>query len=147
MITARELVDILDRFRREPLTPVELLRLFDPAAQDQLWADSERRTKVLRAVIAAIEEESEYLLESGGSFSARDIHRGLRRVVEPLPDMTEVEHALNLLASPLINGVRADGKGGYHPGVPAESIAARLHSLAAVAALASSYSSELAAGL
>jgi hypothetical protein len=38
--------------------------------------------------------------------------------------------ALDLLASPLIEGVNHDGKDGYRPGITAEGIAARLRALA-----------------
>ncbi|WP_158104208.1 restriction endonuclease [Amycolatopsis pretoriensis] len=131
LITVDELVSVIERCRVEPLAPVELVNLFIPAMKEKLWSDADRRAEVMAAVIVAVEDESEYVAETGGSFSTRDIHRSLRRSVDPSPDMTEVQEALNLLASPLIQGIKADGRNGYLPGFPAESVAARLRFLSA----------------
>ncbi|WP_328613770.1 restriction endonuclease [Amycolatopsis sp. NBC_00355] len=131
LITVDELIGVIERCRVEPLAPVELVNMFVPAMKEKLWSDADRRAEIMAAVIVAVEDESEYVAETGGNFSTRDIHRALRRSVEPSPDMTEVQDALNLLASPLVQGIRPEGKNGYLPGFPAESVAARLRFLGA----------------
>ncbi len=138
LITVDELVGVIERCRVEPLAPVELIKLFVPEVKDKLWSEADRRAEVMTAVITAIEDESEYVAETGGSFSVRDIHRALRRAVEPSPAMAEVQDALNLLASPLIGGIKTDSKNGYLPGLPAESVTARLRFLAGAVSGASS---------
>jgi hypothetical protein len=44
--------------------------------------------------------------------------------------MEEIRNILDLLASPLIEGVIRDGKDGYQPGTTPEGIGARLRALA-----------------
>ncbi|MEU6190486.1 restriction endonuclease [Nocardia sp. NPDC047038] len=130
LITVQELADILSRSRSEPLAPVDLIPLFSAESEGDLWGEADRRAEVLSAVITAVADESEYVAETGRSFDQYDIHRALRRAIQPSPSMDEVTAALDLLASPLVGGVCKGTKDGYLPGLPVESVGARLSALA-----------------
>jgi hypothetical protein len=134
LIKVDDLAAVLARHDTAPLTPLELLALFDVHQRKESWAEADRRNLLVAAVTSAIAEEAEYVEESGESFSAKDIHKSVRREIGPAPSMDEIRNILDLLASPLIGGVIRDGKGGYQPGVTAEGIAARLRALANAAA-------------
>jgi len=134
LISVDDLVAVLARHDASPLTPLELLALFDARPRKNSWAEADRRNSLMTAAVRAIAEEAEYVEESGESFSAKDIHKSLRREINPAPSMDEIRNVLDLLASPLIGGVIRDGREGYQPGVTAEGIAARLHALANAAA-------------
>jgi hypothetical protein len=130
LIRVDDLVAVLARHDVAPLTPVELLALFDAQQGKDLWTEADRRNLLVAAATRAIAEEAEYVDESGESFSAKDIHKSVRREIDPAPSMDEIRNVLDLLASPLIGGVIRDGKDGYRPGATAEGIAARLRALA-----------------
>lgn len=130
LISVDELAAVLDRHETAPLTPLELLALFKVRQTKEPWAEADRRNLLIAAVARAIAEEAEYVEESGESFSAKDIHKNVRREIDPLPSMDEIRVILDLLASPLIGGVIRDGKDGYQPGMTAVGIAARLRALA-----------------
>jgi type III secretion system FlhB-like substrate exporter len=134
LITIDRLVGVLARHDASPLAPLELLALFDTGQGEDLWAAADRRNSLMAATTRAIAEEAEYVEESGESFSAKDIHKSVRREIDPAPSMEEIRHILNLLASPLIGGVIHDGREGYRPGATAEGIAARLRALGNAAA-------------
>src|ERR1700683_4648695 len=129
LISVDDLVAVLDRHGTAPLTPLELLALFDSHQKERLWVEADRRNSLMAAATRAIAEEAEYVEESGESFSVKDIHKSVRREIDPPPSMDEIQAILDLLASPLIEGVNRDGKG-YQPGITAEGIAARLRALA-----------------
>jgi hypothetical protein len=103
--------------------------------QKEPWAEADRRNLLMAAATRAIAEEAEYVEDSGESFSAKDIHKSLRREIDPAPSMDEIRNILDLLASPLIGGVIRDGRDGYQPGVTADGIAARLRALASAVAV------------
>lgn len=130
LISVDDLVAVLARHDTAPLTPLELLALFDARQKKEPWAEADRRNSLIAAVTRAITEEAEYVEESGENFSAKDIHKSVRREIDPMPSMDEIRNILDLLASPLIGGVIRDGKDGYQPGVTAEGIGARLRALA-----------------
>ena len=130
LISVDDLVAVLARHDTAPLTPLELLALFDARQRKEPWTEADRRNSLIAAATRAIAEEAEYVEESGESFSAKDIHKSVRREIDPAPSMDEIRNILDLLASPLIEGVNRDGKDGYQPGVTAEGIAARLRALA-----------------
>ena len=129
LISVDKLAAVLTRHDTAPLTPLELLALFDVRQTKDPWAEADRRNSLIEAVARAIAEEAEYVDESGESFSAKDIHKSVRREIDPPPSMDEIRNILDLLASPLIGGVIRDGKDSYQPGVTAEGIAARLRAL------------------
>jgi hypothetical protein len=130
LISVDDLGAVLARQDVAPLTPLELLALFDGRQRKEPWAEADRRNLLMAAATRAIAEEAEYVEESGESFSAKDIHKSVRRDIDPAPSMDEIRNVLDLLASPLVEGVIRDGREGYQPGVTAEGIAARLHALA-----------------
>lgn len=129
LIKVDELIAILARQATAPLTPVELLALFDVTENDP-WGEADRRNSMMKAVIIAIAEEAEYVEESGQSFSVKDIHKSVRRELDRAPSLDEIRNMLDFLASPLIEGVTHDGRDGYQPGITVEGIAARLRALA-----------------
>ena len=130
LISVDDLAEVLVHHEASPLSPVELLTLFDAKTTRKPWADSDRRNALLTATAKAIAEEAEYVDESGESFSAKDIHKSIRREIDPTPTMDDVRNILDLLASPLIGGVVHVGTNSYRPGITAGGIAARLHALA-----------------
>lgn len=132
LITVDELVDLVAAWRQRPLTPVELLALFSKTEKEHLWQEPQRRADVFEAVLVAVADEIAYIADAGGDISLRDIRRAIFRVVQPSPSEDEVRDVLDLLASPLIGGLRRRGRDSYHPGVTEESVAARLRWLAAV---------------
>jgi hypothetical protein len=135
LIRVDDLAFVLARHDTAPLTPIELLALFDARQRRESWAEADRRNLLVAVVTRAIAEEAEYVEESGESFSAKDIHKSVRREIDgDAPSMDEIRNILDFLASPLIGGVIRDGKGGYQPGVTAEGIATRLRALASAAA-------------
>lgn len=130
LISVDDLVAVLARHDAAPLTPLELLALFDVRQRKEPWAEADRRNLLMAATTRAIAEEAEYVEESGESFSAKDIHKSVRREIDPAPTTDEIRDVLDLLASPLIGGVIRDVREGYQPGVTADGIAARLRALA-----------------
>lgn len=130
LISVDDLAEVLARHDSAPLTPLELLTLFDGQRTKSLWAEADRRNSLIAASARAIAEEAEYVEESGESFSAKDIHKSVRREIDPPPSMDEIRDILEFLASPLIRGVIHDGKDSYQPGITTEGIAARLRALA-----------------
>lgn len=130
LIGVDDLVAVLTRHDTAPLAPLELLALFDARSKKDLWVEADRRNSLMAVATRAIAEEAEYVEESGESFSVKDIHKSVRREIDPPPSMDEIRAILDLLASPLIEGVNHDGKDGYQPGITAEGIAARLRALA-----------------
>ncbi|WP_378741402.1 hypothetical protein [Nocardia brasiliensis] len=86
-----------------------------------MTAREERSGDVLSVVMAAIDDEGD-----SGSFATAEIHRVVRRDLDPTPTLDEVTAALNLLALPNINGLRADG-GGWQMADPPDVVARRLH--------------------
>lgn len=130
LITVDQLAEVVDRHRTSPLTPVELLALFESDGQDDLWTVADQRSALITAVIRAVAEEAEYVEEAGEGFTSKDIHKTLRRALSPTPSQEDVTAVLDLLASPLVAGIVPDGKGAYRPGAPAEAIGARLQAIA-----------------
>lgn len=67
--------------------------------------------------------------ETDGTLTAEQIYFLLRDAVEPRPTQAAIKPLLELLASPLIQGTRASGKGWALPDPPTQ-IARRLHTIA-----------------
>jgi hypothetical protein len=131
LITVDQLAEVVDRYQTSPLTPIELLALFDCEHQGELWTAADQRSALITAVIHAIAEEAEYIVLSGETtFGARDIHKRIFRTLSPAPSQEDVTAVLDLLATPVVGGIVPDGKGKFRPGAPAEAVGARLRAIA-----------------
>ncbi|WP_194838742.1 hypothetical protein [Nocardia sp. XZ_19_369] len=89
-----------------------------------MTTSEERPGDVLSVVAAAIDDESD-----SGRFATADVLRVVRRDLDPPPTSEEVIAALNLLALPNINGIRADGDS-WRVADPMDVVARRLCYLA-----------------
>ena len=125
LLTVESLIMALKRHQTEPIAALDLLPLMDATSLVNPWEASERKSAIIAAAIAAVEEEAE-LLDHDETFTVKDIFKTLRRTLVPPPSMDEVATLLELLASPLIGGVISTGKGSYAPGLPAEAVASHL---------------------
>ncbi|MGY3567794.1 restriction endonuclease [Sinomonas sp. RB5] len=117
LLPVDRLVALLERQAVTPLSPEELVSLFDGsegwAVLEQTWAERDRRNHLIRLVVQALAREAEEddpLL--GSALDLVGIYRDLRDQIHPRPDAKELQAVLDFLVSPFVAIARQD-KNGY----------------------------------
>lgn len=114
LIDAEFLAEVLRRQVDSPLSPSELVVIFDSKQQGELktsWSRAAREASLVTHVMnLLIRESSEADTFLGGGLSVEHIYLILRGEMESKPDPRDIEKVLNLLASPLIRAVAQQGK-------------------------------------
>ncbi|MGW5649043.1 hypothetical protein ACWEV3_05105 [Saccharopolyspora sp. NPDC003752] len=111
LLTVDELIGLLERHQKTPLTLPELKGLFehsdsDLAEVEEQYDAAEDSVKILtRLVDMLYQEANEEDPVAEGFISAENLHYVLRKELTPRPSRTAIEDALQFLASPLVKAV------------------------------------------
>ncbi|MEN2744467.1 restriction endonuclease [Sinomonas halotolerans] len=107
LLPVERLVTLLQRQAITPLSPQELVRLFEVPdgwdALEQRWSELDRRNQLIKLVVQSLAreaEENDPLL--GSALDLISIYRDLRDQIHPRPSPEELQGVLDFLVSPFV---------------------------------------------
>ncbi|WP_131803948.1 hypothetical protein [Pseudofrankia sp. BMG5.36] len=116
LLTVEELIGLLERHQRTPLTLLDLKGLFEHpgnslAEIDELYDAAENSVALIAKIVALLYREANDEDPIGeGCMSLENLHYAIRKELSPRRSQMIVNEALTFLASSLVKAVAANGE-------------------------------------